>query len=128
MFYLLIGPLHGATALRNCSKTTANPSTNFCFFYISPLVASGCYCVAQVRIPLAKALRSRDLMIDIQKNHLKAAVKNQLPAMVDDRLEHDVKIEESTWLIEDKQTILITLEKVDKKKFHFFYRVQCPLT
>ena len=67
-------------------------------------------------------------MIDIQKNHLKAAVKNQLPAMVDDRLEHDVKIEESTWLIEDKQTILITLEKVDKKKFHFFYRVQCPLT
>lgn len=68
-------------------------------------------------------------MIDIQKNHLKAAVKNQLPAMVDDRLEHDVKIEESTWLIEDKQTILITLEKVGRKKEIFsLFRVQCPYT
>ena len=66
-----------------------------------------------MRIPLPKAgLRSRDLTVDIQKNHLKAAIKNQLPAIVDDRLQHDVKIEESTWLIEDKQTLLITLEKV----------------
>lgn len=67
-----------------------------------------------MRIPLPKAgLRSRDLSVDIQKNYLKAAIKNQLPAIVDDRLQHDVKIEESTWLIEDKQTLLITLEKVD---------------
>ena len=66
-----------------------------------------------MRIPLPKAgLRSRDLTVDIQKNHLKAAIKNQLPAIVDDRLQHDVKIEESTWLIEDKLTLLITLEKV----------------
>nr|CAG4637228.1 EOG090X0AH4 [Ceriodaphnia reticulata]SVE73098.1 EOG090X0AH4 [Ceriodaphnia reticulata] len=71
-----------------------------------------------VRIPLPRAgLRSRDLTVDIQKNQLKAAIKNQLPAMVDDRLEHDVKMEESTWLIEDKQTILITLEKVNKMEW-----------
>nr|CAG4649551.1 EOG090X0AH4 [Scapholeberis mucronata]SVE93779.1 EOG090X0AH4 [Scapholeberis mucronata] len=72
----------------------------------------------EVRIPLPKAgLRSRDLSVDIQKNHLKAAIKNQLPAIVDDRLQHDVKIEESTWLIEDKQTLLITLEKVNKMEW-----------
>nr|CAG4647268.1 EOG090X0AH4 [Megafenestra aurita]SVE92550.1 EOG090X0AH4 [Megafenestra aurita] len=72
----------------------------------------------EVRIPLPKAgLRSRDLIVDIQKNHLKAAIKNQLPAIVDDRLQHDVKIEESTWLIEDKQTLLITLEKVNKMEW-----------
>ncbi|XP_046462134.1 nuclear migration protein nudC-like [Daphnia pulex] len=72
----------------------------------------------EVRIPLPKAgLRSRDLTVDIQKNHLKAGIKNQLPAVVDDRLLHDVKIEESTWLIEDKLTLLITLEKVNKMEW-----------
>nr|CAG4640241.1 EOG090X0AH4 [Daphnia pulex]SVE85031.1 EOG090X0AH4 [Daphnia pulex] len=71
-----------------------------------------------VRIPLPKAgLRSRDLTVDIQKNHLKAGIKNQLPAVVDDRLLHDIKIEESTWLIEDKLTLLITLEKVNKMEW-----------
>ena len=39
-------------------------------------------------------------------------VKNQ-PPIIDQQLEHDVKIEESTWLIEDKLTLLITLEKVN---------------
>lgn len=74
--------------------------------------------VVQVRIPLPKAgLRSRDLTVDIQKNHLKVAVKNQLPAIIDDRLLHDVKMEESTWLLEDKQTVLITLEKVNKMEW-----------
>lgn len=62
-------------------------------------------------------LRSRDLTVNIQKNHLKAGLKNQVPAMVDDRLLHDVKIEESTWLIEDKTTLLITLEKVNKMEW-----------
>nr|SVE89424.1 EOG090X0AH4 [Daphnia sinensis]SVE90044.1 EOG090X0AH4 [Daphnia sinensis]SVE90673.1 EOG090X0AH4 [Daphnia sinensis]SVE91923.1 EOG090X0AH4 [Daphnia sinensis] len=72
----------------------------------------------EVRIPLPKAgLRSRDLTVDIQKNHLKVAVKNQLPAIIDDRLLHDVKMEESTWLLEDKQTVLITLEKVNKMEW-----------
>nr|SVE77765.1 EOG090X0AH4 [Daphnia lumholtzi]SVE78393.1 EOG090X0AH4 [Daphnia lumholtzi] len=72
----------------------------------------------EVRIPLPKAgLRSRDLTVDIQKNHLKVAVKNQLPAIIDDRLLHDVKKEESTWLLEDKQTVLITLEKVNKMEW-----------
>nr|SVE74804.1 EOG090X0AH4 [Daphnia carinata] len=72
----------------------------------------------EVRIPLPKAgLRSRDLTVDMQKNHLKVAVKNQLPAIIDDRLLHDVKMEESTWLLEDKQTVLITLEKVNKMEW-----------
>jgi hypothetical protein len=65
----------------------------------------------QVRIPLKAGLRSRDLTVNIQKNHLLMGVKNQ-PPIIDQQLQHDVKIEESTWLIEDKLTLLITLEKV----------------
>jgi len=65
----------------------------------------------EVRVPLKAALRSRDLIVDIGKNHLKVGVKNQKP-IIDARLPHDVQKEESTWLIEDKTTVLISLEKV----------------
>jgi len=70
----------------------------------------------EVRIPLKLALRSRDLVIDIQKNHLKVGVKNQ-PLIIDDHLQHDIKKEDSTWVLEDKQTILITLEKINKMEW-----------
>ena len=68
-------------------------------------------CVHQVRVPLKMALRSRDLVVDIQKNRMTVGVKNQAP-IIDAPLPHDVKKEESTWVLEDKQTILINLEKV----------------
>nr|CAG4641910.1 EOG090X0AH4 [Eurycercus lamellatus] len=93
---------------------------------MKPNAGNGCdldrYCWTQtlsdieVRMPLKAGLRSRDLVVDIQKNHLKLGIKNQ-PLLVDDRLQHDVKIEESTWLIEDKTTLLITLEKVNKMEW-----------
>jgi len=70
----------------------------------------------EVRIPLKPGLRSRDLVVNIQKNHLFMSVKNQ-PAIVDQQLQHDIKVEESTWLIEDKVTLLITLEKVNKMEW-----------
>lgn len=70
----------------------------------------------EVRIPLNMALRSRDLVVDIQKNHLKVGVKNQ-PLIIDDNLQHEIKKEESTWLIEDKTTLLITLEKINKMEW-----------
>lgn len=69
-------------------------------------------------------LRSRDLIVDIGKNHLKVAVKNAPAAIIDDRLQHDIKKEESTWLIEDKQTLLITLEKV--RYIHHYHDVSIP--
>ena len=65
----------------------------------------------QLRVPLKVALRSRDLIVDIQKKHLKVGVKNQAP-IIDDHLPYEVKKEESTWLIEDKTTLLISIEKV----------------
>lgn len=69
----------------------------------------------QVRIPLKVAgLRSRDLSVDIQKTQIKAGLRNagQNPPFIAGQLQHEIKVEESTWLIEDKNTLLITLEKV----------------
>nr|CAG4643391.1 EOG090X0AH4 [Ilyocryptus agilis] len=70
----------------------------------------------EVRIPLKAGLRSRDLVVDIQKSHLKAGIKNE-PPIINDRLQHDVKVEESTWVLEDKTTLLLSIEKVNKMEW-----------
>jgi len=70
----------------------------------------------EVRIPFTIALRSRDLVVDIQKNHLKVGLKNQ-PLLIDDHFQHDIKKEDSTWVIEDKYTLFITLEKINKMEW-----------
>jgi len=68
----------------------------------------------EVRVPLPTALKSRDLVIDIQKKHLKVQVKGQLPAIIDCEMPHDVKVEESAWVLEDKRTVVLTIEKINK--------------
>ena len=67
----------------------------------------------EVRIPLPTALKSRDVIVDIQKKHLKVQVKGQAP-ILDGDIPHDVKKEESAWIMEDKRTIVMTIEKVNK--------------
>ena len=85
-------------------------SSNYDLIINFPLYFGG----QQVRVPLKVALRSRDLTVDIQKNHLKVGIKNQ-PPIIDDQLPHDVKIEDSTWLLEDKTTLIINMEKVGSR-------------
>ena len=73
----------------------------------------------EVRLPLPMALRSRDLIIDIQKKRLKVQVKGQTP-IVDDEMPYEVKQEDSTWVMEDKRTVVLTIEKISK-----FYFPEC---
>lgn len=70
------------------------------------------YCL-QVRVPSKTAfkLRSRDVIVNIQKRHLTVGIKGQ-PPIIDDDLQHEIKVEECTWLLEDGKTFLINLEKV----------------
>jgi hypothetical protein len=49
--------------------------------------------------------------VDFHKRHLKCGVKGQ-PPVIDGELHNDIKLEESTWVLEDGKTIFITLEKV----------------
>jgi len=67
----------------------------------------------EVRVPLPTALKSRDMVVNIGKKHLKVGVKGQKP-IVDEAMPHDVKVEESAWVLEDKRTVVLTLEKVNK--------------
>ena len=47
----------------------------------------------------------------IGKKNLKVGVKGQ-PFIIDGDFPKDVKLEECTWCLEDKKTLLINLEKV----------------
>lgn len=51
------------------------------------------------------------MAVSIAKKHLTCGMKNQ-PAIIDGDFPYDVKLDESTWVIEDGKTLLINLEKV----------------
>lgn len=56
--------------------------------------------------------RPKDMTVSIiAKKHLTCGVKGQ-PPIIDGDFPHEVKLEESTWVIEDGKVLLINLEKV----------------
>ncbi|CAH1402087.1 unnamed protein product [Nezara viridula] len=72
----------------------------------------------EIRVPLKTTfnVKSRDLVVDLGKTHLKIGLKGHDP-IVDGELEHEIKIEESTWVIEDGKTLFLTVEKVNKMEW-----------
>ncbi|CAG9560479.1 unnamed protein product [Danaus chrysippus] len=67
----------------------------------------------ELRVPLRQVLRPRDLLVIINKRHLKVGIKGQ-PLIIDGELDADVKVEESTWVLQDGRNLLVNLEKVNK--------------
>ncbi|XP_012229661.1 nuclear migration protein nudC [Linepithema humile] len=72
----------------------------------------------EVRVPLKVnfSIRPRDVMVKITKKHLSCGVKPNTP-ILDGDFPHEVKLEESTWVIEDGKVLLINLEKVNKMQW-----------
>lgn len=48
----------------------------------------------------------------ISKKSLKIGIKGQ-PLIIDGELDSDVKVEESTWVLQDGRNLLVNLEKVN---------------
>ncbi|RZC42655.1 nuclear migration protein nudC, partial [Asbolus verrucosus] len=73
------------------------------------------FTLLQVRIPLNINFRAKqkDLVVNLTKKHLTCGIKGQ-PPIVDDDFPHEIKLEESTWVIEDGHTLLFNLEKINK--------------
>lgn len=72
----------------------------------------------EIKVPLnvGYSARPKDIAVTITKKHLFCAVRG-LPPIIDGDFPHEVKLEESTWVIEDGKVLLINLEKVNKMQW-----------
>jgi len=70
----------------------------------------------ELRVPLGGAYKSRDIVVSIEKKHLKVGIKGQ-PLIIDGDFPKEVKVEESVWALEDKKSLLINIEKVNKMEW-----------
>lgn len=70
----------------------------------------------ELRVPLNVTVRSRDVNVKIGRNTLVCGVKGQ-PSIIDGKLCAEVKMEESMWVLQDGNTIVITFEKINKMQW-----------
>jgi len=70
----------------------------------------------ELRVPLGGVFKAKDLVVSIEKKHLKVGIKGK-PLIIDGDFPKEVKLEESTWVLEDKKTVFLTIEKVNKMEW-----------
>uniref|UniRef100_A0A915L5Z8 Nuclear migration protein nudC n=1 Tax=Romanomermis culicivorax TaxID=13658 RepID=A0A915L5Z8_ROMCU len=61
-------------------------------------------------------LKTRDLVVEIKQKHLKVGLKGQSP-IIDDELYNKIKIEEAMWVLDDKKSVTINMEKINKMEW-----------
>ena len=66
----------------------------------------------QVNFPV----RGRDVTCDVERNHLKIGLKGH-PPIIDGDTYNEIKTEETYWTIDDKKTLVLALEKVNKMEW-----------
>ncbi|GJE87673.1 CS-domain-containing protein [Phanerochaete sordida] len=69
-----------------------------------------------IEISVPKGTRSKQLDVVIQKNKLSVGLKGQEPIMAGE-LCKEIKVEDSTWTLEDQQTVLVHLEKLNQQQW-----------
>ncbi|KAF8140309.1 nuclear movement protein nudC [Boletus edulis] len=67
-------------------------------------------------VPVPKGTRARELAVTIQKKKLSVGIKGK-DMVMDGELCKEIKVEDSTWTLEDQQSIVIHLEKVNKQQW-----------
>lgn len=72
----------------------------------------------QIHIPFSVdyPLKGKHLNVDVHKKKLTVGLKGAEP-VIDGQLYNDIKVEETSWIIQDKKVVVIFLEKVSIKTF-----------
>eukprot|EP00729_Bicosta_minor_P011282 gene11282-554_t len=70
----------------------------------------------EIRIPLDCKVRGKDVTVVIAKKHLKVGKKGA-PLILDGELSKAVQTDECTWLIEDGNTVVVAMDKVNKMEW-----------
>ncbi|KAH7916428.1 nuclear movement protein nudC [Hygrophoropsis aurantiaca] len=69
-----------------------------------------------ITVPVPKGTRGRDLSVTIQKKRLSVGLKGQSEKILDGELCKEIKIDDSTWSVED-QELFIHLEKLNQQQW-----------
>jgi len=59
-------------------------------------------------------VQGKDVVVKIEKKHLRVGIRGQ-PPIIDDDFPKEVKVEESAWILQDKKSLLLNIKKVCKK-------------
>merc|ERR1712241_356268 len=63
----------------------------------------------ELRVPLPLAVKSRDVVVNLGKKNLKVGLKGH-PLIIDGELEAAIKVDESAWVLEEKRTLVLSIE------------------
>ncbi|RPD82470.1 nuclear movement protein nudC [Lentinus tigrinus ALCF2SS1-7] len=69
-----------------------------------------------VTVSVPKGTRGRDLNVVIQKKKLSVGLKGKEPIMAGE-LCKEIKVDDSTWTLEDQETVLVHLEKLNQQQW-----------
>ncbi|BFZ24800.1 hypothetical protein BsWGS_27839 [Bradybaena similaris] len=72
----------------------------------------------EIRVPFKVSfpLKGKDLVVNIEKRKLCIGLKGH-PPVLEGTMYNDVKVEESTWCVQDKKILLINMEKVNQMEW-----------
>ncbi|XP_056015634.1 nuclear migration protein nudC-like isoform X2 [Ostrea edulis] len=71
-----------------------------------------CQCWFDIKFPI----KSKDCVVEIGRKHLKVGLKGHPPIM-DGETFNEIKVEESTWTIDNKKYITLNIEKVNRMEW-----------
>ncbi|EST05568.1 CS domain protein [Kalmanozyma brasiliensis GHG001] len=72
--------------------------------------------IVEISVPVPQGTKGRDLIVELKKRKIKVSLKGK-ESIFEGELAKDIKEEDSTWTIEDGNSVEIQLEKMNKNEW-----------